>query len=104
MADQKTSVLEQVNVQAATDNEFRAKLLKDPRSAIKEKLGFELPTTFTIKFVEKPENLDAMVVLPDYVPDAEALSEEQLEAVAGGWCLIDSCNGTSCSSTAAVTK
>ena len=103
MADHQT-VLEQVNVKAATDGAFRAKLLTDPRSAIRENLGFEFPKAFSIQFIEKPTTLDAMVVLPDYVPDAEALSEEQLEAVAGGWCLVDSCNGTSCTSTAAVTK
>ena len=71
-----------VLARSATDAAFRTRLLADPREALAEALGREVPATFDIAFVENAAG--ATVVLPDFVdPDAE-LSEDDLEAVAGG--------------------
>ena len=71
-----------VLARSATDAGFRTRLLADPREALAEALGREVPATFDIAFVENTAG--ATVVLPDFVdPDAE-LSEDDLEAVAGG--------------------
>ena len=74
--------LNKVLARSATDAGFRTRLLADPREALAEALGREVPATFDIAFVENTAG--ATVVLPDFVdPDAE-LSKDDLEAVAGG--------------------
>jgi hypothetical protein len=77
-------VLQQITSRAAVDGEFRARLLGDPHAAVQEAVGIQLPETFRIRFIEKDQGLDAMVILPDLIDEAAELSEEELEAVAGG--------------------
>lgn len=67
---------------SATDMDFRKKLVNDPRSAVAEFGGHEVPASFNIRFIEN--NADATIVLPDPVDPAAQLSESELEAVAGG--------------------
>lgn len=69
-------------VRSATDMDFRAKLLSDPRAAIAEFTGHELPAGYRVKFVENKAH--ATIVLPAAVDTAAELSENELEAVAGG--------------------
>lgn len=66
---------------AAADPVFRRGLLDEPRGALRDALGIELPAGFEVRFVERGDRLD--VVLPDR-GHAEELSEEELDAVAGG--------------------
>ena len=74
--------LNAILARSATDPAFRQKLLADPRAAIAEATGRELPASYTVRFVEN--TADATVVLPDPVnPNAE-LSDGELETVAGG--------------------
>jgi hypothetical protein len=76
--------LEAVKARAAVDPEFRQLLLEDPRQAVLDEVGVELPEDLTVKFVEKDAGVDLMAVLPDPIPEAEELTEDELEAVAGG--------------------
>ena len=71
---------------ARVDQEFRQRLLADPRSAIHHALGITIPPDFRIKFVERGPDLDALVVLPDLEASggADELSDDELEAVTGG--------------------
>jgi hypothetical protein len=73
--------IQQLLSRSATDHEFRAKLLAEPRATIEEATGRALPASFNVRFVEN--KADATIVLPDVVAAAE-LSAEQLEAVSGG--------------------
>ena len=66
---------------AAVDPVFRSGLLDEPRGTLRDVLGIELPPGFTVRFVERGAELD--VLLPDSGP-GEELSEEELDAVAGG--------------------
>jgi hypothetical protein len=88
MAEETSSsqeqLLRQITSRAAVDGEFRTRLLTEPHSAVAEAVGIELPATFRIRFVERDSDLDALVVLPELIPEAAELSEEELEAVAGG--------------------
>jgi hypothetical protein len=66
---------------SATDMEFRQKLLTDPRAAVAEFTGQPIPENFNVHFVENKG--DATIVLPN--PANAELSENELEAVSGGW-------------------
>ena len=74
---------------AATDMEFREKLKTNPHEAIEEWSGEALPESYRnidFRFVENEG--DVTVVLPDPVNHEAELSEEELEAVAGGLIII----------------
>jgi hypothetical protein len=67
------------------DEDFRQRLLEDPRAALEEELGARLPAEIQVQVVE--ETADTIyLVLPSAPPIGEAgeLSERQLEALAGG--------------------
>jgi hypothetical protein len=67
---------------SATDPAFRSKLLTDPRAALTEFGGHEIPSTFNVVFIEN--KAEATIVLPDPVSPEAELNEQELEAVAGG--------------------
>ena len=84
MSNKEQQALEAVLERATVDREFRRELLVDPRRAIFERFGVSIPATFNVRFVEKDEGTDALIVLPDFRrPDGE-LSEGDLDAVSGG--------------------
>ena len=64
---------------AAADDAFRARLIEDPKAAIKEALNVDLPDTVTVH-VHEDSAMSAHLVLP---PSA-ALGDEDLEAIAAG--------------------
>ncbi len=64
---------------AIGDDSFRSHLVDDPKSAIKEALGIELPESVAIHVHEDTET-SAHFVLPPMA----SLSEDDLEVVAGG--------------------
>jgi hypothetical protein len=74
---EKVSV--QVTEKAAKDPEFAEKLQEDPKQAIEEATGYVLPDGYEIKVVK--ENGILRAVNPAAVG---ALSDEELEEVAGG--------------------
>ena len=67
---------------SATDWDFRQALLNDPRATVGEFTGEPVPDSFDLVFIEN--KADATIVLPDYEDPEGELSEEDLEAVAGG--------------------
>jgi hypothetical protein len=94
----KIDALTAVTSRAATDREFRNRLLTNAPAAVEEATGHKLPSNSRVKFIEGDPSYDATIVLPDFVSD-EALSANELEAVAGGatmaadWC-VATCNST----------
>ena len=64
---------------ATTDLDFRAQLIADPKAAIKNELGLEIPGGFTIKVHEDQPETSHLVL-----PPAATLGEEDLERAAGG--------------------
>ncbi len=64
---------------AAGDDNFRARLASDPKVAIKEALGLDLPESVTVQ-VHEESATTAHLVLP---PQA-ALTDADLEGVAAG--------------------
>ena len=64
---------------AASDQNFRARLMGDPKGAIEEALGVTVPATVSIK-VHEDSATTAHLVLPP----ADTLSEADLSAIAAG--------------------
>jgi hypothetical protein len=82
--DEDHDDLAKILARATVDPEFRQRLIAEPRDAVREATGVELPPKFRIRFVEQPSDVDALVVLPNAVSTPDELSETELEAVAGG--------------------
>src|SRR4051812_48765521 len=67
------------------DESFRQRLLEDPRATMEQELGVQLPPDVQVRAVE--ESADTIyLVLPSSSPVGEgsALSERELDRVAGG--------------------
>lgn len=74
---------EQVAARAARDAGFRRALLDDPARALRQTLGITLPPGYRVRFIERPRDLDALIVLPDRA-DEDELSDDELDQAAGG--------------------
>ena len=70
---------------AIRDQSFRQALISNPRQAIEQELGIQIPSSIQIQVVEETQD---KLVLPlpmvDAHPQAGPLSEQELGAVAGG--------------------
>ncbi len=78
------------------DDAFRQKLLADPRTALEEELGTRLPEGIEIRAVEETAET-IYLILPSASPlegEGGELSDQELEAVAGGWDLKGTCEST----------
>jgi hypothetical protein len=81
---ERRHAMKTILARATTDRAFREALLAEPRQAIEQSCGLVIPADFKIRFIEKTEGLDALVVLPDFQDGAGELSDEELEAASGG--------------------
>ena len=68
-----------IAMKAAEDDDFRARLIADPRATVEEEAGIRFPDSYRIH-VHEESATDAHVVLPP----KPALSREQLDHIAGG--------------------
>ena len=65
---------------AAGDEAFRARLLADPKAAVRDELGLEVPAGFSIEVHEEASDTSHLVL-----PPSAALGEAELGQVAGGF-------------------
>jgi hypothetical protein len=80
-SNKNDDLLREVIERASTDRDFRTRLLADPAAAIRHAFGVILPHNYRIRFIERPRELDALIVLPSM---NQELDEDDLEQVAGG--------------------
>lgn len=93
--DKINEVYLEVQKMAATDEEFRKELLENTDEAIEKVAGEKLPEGFKVKVVENDPQYAATFVLPPMVSDE--LGDDELDSVAGGFCLIDGvCGAKAC--------
>jgi Nitrile hydratase, alpha chain len=87
MADQKTRREFELQLieTAWKDNAFRQALVSDPQGAVERELGGKLPPRVQVKVVQETADTFYLVLPanPDRAP-AGQLTDQQLEAVAGG--------------------
>ena len=73
---------EQVLARAARDDEFRSRLLTEPKAAIEEELGIDIPDALSVR-VEEESATEFVLVLPARAVPGE-LRDDELAAAAGG--------------------
>jgi hypothetical protein len=87
-SDPQRDALRMIAARAASDSGLRQKLITDPARAVLEITGVAVPPNLRIRFIEKPPDIDLLIVLPDVAPEDAELTQDELDAVAGGtnWC------------------
>jgi hypothetical protein len=94
MADQTTRREFELQLieKAWKDAAFRQALLTDPQGAVESELGAKLPAGLQVKVLaETPDTFYLVLPAnPDRAP-AGQLTDQQLEAVAGGWTAQSDC-------------
>jgi hypothetical protein len=95
MNDQElNAAIREVLKRAVADTNFRQLAVRDGKAAIAKVNNKALPQGITIQFVDNHGQSAKTVVIPDPVTHPEQLTEEELEAVAGG-CGASNCGVTS---------
>ena len=71
---------------ARREPDLRAALFRDPKPAIYQHFGVEIPQDFNIRFIERHGSRDLMAVFPQPPQEQEEdeLSLDELEEAAGG--------------------
>jgi len=69
------------------DDDFRQQLLADPRAAVEQEVGAQLPSGVRVQVVEETADTVFLVIPPssEVGEDEGELSDSELESVAGGW-------------------
>jgi hypothetical protein len=73
----------QLAERAAHDPRFRQQLIDNPRQAVQEELGMDIPEDIEITVLEETPS-QVYVVLPATIPSGQGLSDSDLEHAAGG--------------------
>lgn len=76
---------EQVLNRAMGDAEFRKELIERPHASLSSLYGVTIPESADVQVFEESRNSHFVVIPPDMTQMSEELTDEQLEAVAGGW-------------------
>jgi hypothetical protein len=80
-----------IKIRSIEDTDFRKNLISQPKDVIGHTIGIRIPEETDIRVVEEEKNIRYLILPwhPELAED-EKLSEEALEAVAGGACWFTS--------------
>src|SRR5918998_5541824 len=69
------------------DEDFRQRLIEDPKGAVEQELGTRLPEEVRVETVEETAETIYLVLPSTSMAGAEGgeLSDQELQSVAGGW-------------------
>lgn len=81
------TVQEQVITRAVKDVTFRERLLANPEAALASEYNVHLPENVAVRIIEEAPNT-LSIILPPQEETLQELSDEDLEAAAGGDILI----------------
>lgn len=70
---------------ALTDPDFRRVLVQNPHESLSDLYGVTIPESADLRVFEETDDSHYVVIPPDMSALSEELTDEQLEAVAGGW-------------------
>ncbi len=70
---------------ALADPGFRANLVANPHKSLSELYGVSIPENADVRVLEESDDSHFVVIPPDMSSISQELTDEQLEAVAGGW-------------------
>lgn len=76
---------ERVLTRALADSDFRRDLVENPHQSLSALYGVTIPEGADIQVFEESDESHYVVIPPDMSGVSEELTDEQLEAVAGGW-------------------
>ncbi len=83
LLQERAKIVETIITRAWADESFKAQLLENPGKALEAVFGTKLPPSISVKAVEETAETRYLVI--PYRPKAgDELSNEELEAVAGG--------------------
>ena len=90
----RTEVDRRLVQRSLEDEDFRQRLLDDPKGTMEQELGSRLPESIEVRALEESAQT-IYLVLPVRSADLQTgeLSDEELEEVAGGWGTDQSCVG-----------
>ena len=89
------NVIDDVMRRSMVDEDFRSLVVRDPLAAITKLNPKPLPEEFRPQFVDNSGTARTFI-LPDPIPMTGELLDEELEQVAGGWCVCTNCCCTNC--------
>ncbi len=81
----REEALASVIAKAWKDDKFKKDLISNPKAVISKEFGVQIPDNVNVKVLEENAN-NLYIILPEK-PVTGQLSDEQLEAVAGGACV-----------------
>ena len=88
MENTRTKFEEQIISKAVSDDNFRNRLLDDPKSVLENTMGIKLPVNINVHVQEETPD-DIYIVIPYHARGnkvrSDELSPEELEGISGGW-------------------
>lgn len=85
MDQARQSIEAHVLERAARDPQFRDRLKQDPRGTVSREFGVEIPQDISVEVVEEAPTTAYLVLPPAPSQPGQEVSDQDLEAVAGGW-------------------
>jgi hypothetical protein len=83
-SDARTGIQQMILDRAESDSQFRDLLMNDPKQAISQEFGATLPPSLNIRVLEEQPGEVVLVLPSQQTQSSAALSDTELEAVAGG--------------------